>query len=120
MSKSADGEVTSDRLTHAARARHIAVDLAKWHQHMVVSQSSMDDAMRAELALVSRQELVAAAVQTTSREAFRKIAVAKPVLRHRIIANYSAQSEGLTTDDMVDKLLESIDPQERHAHVASA
>ena len=47
-------------------------------------------------------------------------AVAKPVLRHRIIANFAAHSEGLTTDDIVDKLLESIDPQERHAHAAAA
>ncbi|MFQ6040745.1 MAG: AAA family ATPase [Candidatus Poribacteria bacterium] len=46
-------------------------------------------------------------------------AVAKPVLRHRVIANFAAQSEGLTCDDIVDKLLESIDPQERHAHAAT-
>jgi len=46
-------------------------------------------------------------------------AVAKPVLRHRLIPNIAAQSEGLTCDDIVDKLLESIDPQERHAHAAT-
>ena len=41
-------------------------------------------------------------------------AVAKPVLRHRIIPNFAAQSEGLSADDIVDKLLASIDPDERH------
>jgi MoxR-like ATPase len=43
-------------------------------------------------------------------------AVAKPILRHRIILNFSAQSEGLTTDDLVEKLLAEIKPDVRHAH----
>jgi len=34
-------------------------------------------------------------------------AVALPVLRHRLILNFEAQSEGLTPDDMVLRLLES-------------
>lgn len=33
-------------------------------------------------------------------------AVAHPVLRHRIITNYSAEAEGITTDKIVDKLIE--------------
>jgi MoxR-like ATPase len=40
-------------------------------------------------------------------------AVALPVLRHRIILNFAAQSEGLTTDDVVRKLLEAIPADER-------
>ena len=40
-------------------------------------------------------------------------AAAHPVLRHRIIPNFAAQSEGLTTDDIVDKLLETIPADER-------
>jgi MoxR-like ATPase len=36
------------------------------------------------------------------------VAVAKPVLRHRIITNFTAQSEGLTADKIVDKLLEVV------------
>ena len=32
-------------------------------------------------------------------------AVAKPVLRHRILMNFTAQSEGVTSDDLTDKLL---------------
>jgi MoxR-like ATPase len=43
-------------------------------------------------------------------------AVAKPILRHRIILNFSAQSEGLTTDDIVDRLLERIQPTERRTN----
>jgi MoxR-like ATPase len=35
------------------------------------------------------------------------VAVAKPVLRHRIITNFTAQSEGISPDGIVDKLLEA-------------
>lgn len=34
--------------------------------------------------------------------------VSTPVLRHRLAINFSAQSEGITTDDVVKKLLEEI------------
>ena len=40
-------------------------------------------------------------------------AVALPVLRHRIVANYAAQSEGLTPDDIVKQLLKQTPPDER-------
>jgi MoxR-like ATPase len=32
-------------------------------------------------------------------------AIAKPVLRHRIIRSYHAEAEGLSADDIIDKLL---------------
>jgi MoxR-like ATPase len=35
-------------------------------------------------------------------------ALAHPVLRHRIITNFHAQSEGITTDQIVDKLLQQV------------
>ena len=35
-------------------------------------------------------------------------AVAKPVLRHRIITNFNADAEGFTTDKIVDQLIQSI------------
>jgi MoxR-like ATPase len=35
-------------------------------------------------------------------------ALAHPVLRHRIITNFHAQSESVTTDDIVDRLLEVV------------
>lgn len=40
-------------------------------------------------------------------------AVAKPILRHRIIPNFAARSEGLSPDDIVTKLLEAIPSDER-------
>jgi len=40
-------------------------------------------------------------------------AVAPPILRHRIIPNFAAQSEGLTSDDIIQKLLETIPADER-------
>ena len=36
------------------------------------------------------------------------VAVARPVLRHRIIPNFSAQAEGITTDAIVDRLLQEL------------
>ena len=36
-------------------------------------------------------------------------AVAAPVLRHRLLTNFAAESEGITTDDLIDKLLAAID-----------
>lgn len=39
-------------------------------------------------------------------------AVARPVLRHRIIVNYAAMSEGITTDHVIEELLNSVpEPQ---------
>jgi MoxR-like ATPase len=35
-------------------------------------------------------------------------ALAHPVLRHRIITNFHAQSEGVTTDQITDRLLETV------------
>ena len=35
-------------------------------------------------------------------------AVAHPVLRHRVITNYSAESNGITPDKVVDRLLEEL------------
>jgi MoxR-like ATPase len=35
-------------------------------------------------------------------------AVAKSILRHRLAPNFTAQSEGITSDDVVDRLLESV------------
>ena len=37
-------------------------------------------------------------------------AVALPVLRHRLIPNYSAEAEGITSDHIIDRLLETVRP----------
>jgi MoxR-like ATPase len=34
-------------------------------------------------------------------------ALARPVLRHRLVVNFAAESDGITTDDVVDRLLET-------------
>ena len=34
--------------------------------------------------------------------------IALPVLRHRIAANFQAQAEGLTTDDIIQRLLQDV------------
>jgi len=38
-------------------------------------------------------------------------AVAAPVLRHRIIANFNAEADGVTTDNIVEHLLEQTSPE---------
>jgi MoxR-like ATPase len=40
-------------------------------------------------------------------------AVAKPVLRHRIVTNFSAAAEGVTSDHIVERMLTEIDPGAR-------
>jgi len=35
-------------------------------------------------------------------------ALAHPVLRHRVLTNFHAQSEGVTSDTLIDRLLESV------------
>lgn len=35
-------------------------------------------------------------------------AVAQPVLRHRLIANYNAEADGIRTDDLIEQLIEAI------------
>jgi MoxR-like ATPase len=44
-------------------------------------------------------------------------AVAKPVLRHRLITNFNAEAEGITTDKIIERLLEHVGAE---AQVAAA
>lgn len=37
-------------------------------------------------------------------------AIVHPVLRHRIVTNFSASAEGITSDTIIDKLLDSVQP----------
>lgn len=39
-------------------------------------------------------------------------ALAKPVLRHRMVVNFAAESEGITTDTIIDRLLDSTPTKE--------
>ncbi len=47
-------------------------------------------------------------------------AVAKPVLRHRIACSYTATAEDITTDHVVERLIESIPKHEKQPAVAKA
>ena len=40
-------------------------------------------------------------------------AMAAPIFRHRIIPNFSAQSEGVTSDDITRKILEAVPKDEK-------
>ena len=39
-------------------------------------------------------------------------ALAKPVLRHRVVVNFAAESDGVTTDNIIERLLESTPTKE--------
>jgi MoxR-like ATPase len=39
--------------------------------------------------------------------------MAGPVMRHRIIPNFSATSEGLTADDIIDRIVEQVPQKEK-------
>ncbi len=42
-------------------------------------------------------------------------AVAKPVLRHRILTNFNAEADGVTADDVIDALIKSTEPARESA-----
>ena len=44
--------------------------------------------------------------------------VAHPVLRHRVITNFTAESEGITPDRVVDRLLETVAERTKEGEVA--
>ncbi len=44
-------------------------------------------------------------------------AIAKPVLRHRLVTNYSAEAEGHSADRIIDRLLEAVQPH--HSAISS-
>ena len=37
-------------------------------------------------------------------------AIVRPVMRHRIVTNFSATAEGMTADHIVERLLSEVDP----------
>jgi MoxR-like ATPase len=52
-----------------------------------------------------------AAIQGRNHVAIEDVkAVAHPVLRHRIVTNFSAAAEGMTSDKIIDRLLSEVDP----------
>jgi len=52
-----------------------------------------------------------AAIQGRSHVSIEDVkAVAHPVLRHRIVTNFSASAEGMTSDKIIDRLVAEVDP----------
>ncbi|QDU60107.1 ATPase family associated with various cellular activities (AAA) [Planctomycetes bacterium Pan216] len=43
-------------------------------------------------------------------------ALAKPVLRHRIVCNFAAQTAGLSSDEIIDRLVDHLDKSTKSAH----
>ena len=46
-------------------------------------------------------------------------AVAHPVLRHRILTNFNAEAEGIKTDDIIRRLIETVAVAEDAAGAAA-
>ncbi len=44
-------------------------------------------------------------------------AVAHPVLRHRIVTTFAAAAEGITSDQLLDRLLDAVDPRQAKARL---
>ena len=42
-------------------------------------------------------------------------ALAKPVMRHRILPNYRAEAEGVTTENLIDRLLQHVEHPKQEA-----
>jgi MoxR-like ATPase len=47
-------------------------------------------------------------------------AVAHPVMRHRIFTNFTADSEGVTVEDVITKLIEAVEPPDEAAYARKA
>ena len=41
--------------------------------------------------------------------------VARPVLRHCVLLNFAAEAEGITSDDLIERILQSVDPNQSEA-----
>jgi MoxR-like ATPase len=67
---------------------------------------------RASLGLIMAAKAHALVNGQTYVGAHNIAAIAKSILRHRIAANFTAQSEGITTDNVVEQIVASIPPDE--------
>ena len=99
------------RAGDAARARHRAREPAEEQpdaQDFIKKWVAFGASVRAAqyLVLGGKARALTSGRYHVSFEDIR--ALAHPVLRHRIITNFHAQSEGVTTDAIVDRLLEVV------------
>ena len=63
---------------------------------------------RASSFLILGSKAVAALDGRTTPEIADVQNIVKPILRHRIIANFNAEAENISTDDILEKLIESL------------
>ncbi|PKN00316.1 MAG: AAA family ATPase [Elusimicrobia bacterium HGW-Elusimicrobia-2] len=92
-------------------ALEYAVNLVKMSRHPdgdpeIIKWLSWGAGPRASQSLVLAGKINAALDGRFSVEAGDVKAVAYPVLRHRLIVNFSAEAEGISTDDIIKNMLE--------------
>ncbi len=63
---------------------------------------------RASISLINAAKAYAALSNASHVSCEHVARVAHPVMRHRLAVNYTARAEGVSTDDVVDKLLDTI------------
>jgi MoxR-like ATPase len=74
-------------------------DWVKWGAGLRASQALIL-AAKARALIMGRYHISVADIQ----------ALARPVMRHRVIPNFYAESERITPDDLIDRLLEAVPP----------
>lgn len=62
---------------------------------------------RASISLISAAKAYAAMMNETNVSCNHVARMAHPVMRHRLAVNYTARAEGMTTDTVIEKLLET-------------
>ena len=91
------------KLTHASRPNSdLAGDYVKEFVSYGAGPRASQNLTRAARALALLRGAPSASVEEVRD-------LAKPVLRHRIIPNYNATGEGITVEDIIDKLLEEVE-----------
>ncbi|MEM7700273.1 MAG: MoxR family ATPase, partial [Verrucomicrobiota bacterium] len=91
------------KLTHASRPQsEHALDFVKDFVAYGAGPRASQNLTRAARALALLRGSPAASVEEVD-------AVARPVLRHRIVPNYNATGEGITVEDLIDRLLAGVE-----------
>ena len=99
----------------AATAVDTAVQLEKLMASLPVVSDRVDTIVAAERAGDEVMRLVRTRLETSivtpfDREDIQSLAV--PVLRHRIVVNFSAESDGITSDKVIERLIQETPAKE--------
>jgi len=81
----------------------------KWAGGLAIAYFSMKDLERRQQ-LGAKVRAVLKGRPMVSKEDIQ--AMAHPVLRHRLITNFTAEAEGITTDQIIDRILEATPAEE--------